>query len=93
MVLMLTASRSSALLEGQRMRRFNVIRKKDISGISGTGLVAEGVEFHDNQVCVSWFGKHQIVEVSKDLDTWKAVHGHGGSTVLEFIDNDLKIGL
>lgn len=68
------------------MQRFNVNRKKDISGVSGTGLIAEGVRFHDNQVCVSWFGKHQIVEVCKDIETWLAVHGHNGATSIEWLD-------
>jgi hypothetical protein len=67
-------------------RRFLAYRKKDISGVSGTGYVAEGIEFHDGQVVVSWFGKHHIFESPRDLKTWLKVHGHGGSTKIKWID-------
>ncbi len=68
------------------MRTFIVIRKQDVSGVSGRGVIAEGVEFHDGQVAVSWFGKHHILEVSRDIDTWIAVHGHEGKTVIQWED-------
>jgi hypothetical protein len=66
------------------MRTFIVIRNEDVSGVSGTGRIAEGVEFHDGQVAVSWFGNHHILEVAKDLDTWTAVHGHEGRTTIQW---------
>ena len=67
------------------MRFFNVMRNDDISGISGCGIVAEGVEFHDGQVAISWFGRYHILEVCKDLKTWLDVHGHEGRTIVEFL--------
>jgi hypothetical protein len=67
-------------------RQFIVKRDKDVSGVSGTGYIAEGVQFHDGQVAVSWFGKHHILEVVRDLDTWLAVHGHGGATTIKWLD-------
>lgn len=67
-------------------KRFLIHRTKDVSGVSGTGYVAEGIQFHDGQVVVSWFGKHHIVECPSDLKTWLAVHGHDGSTTVEWID-------
>jgi hypothetical protein len=67
-------------------RRFIVQRKVDLSGVSGTGTVAEGVQFHDGQCAVSWYGKLHILEVVKDLETWLAVHGHGGATTIQWVD-------
>jgi len=66
------------------MKSFVVIRTEDVSGISGTGEVAEGVEFHDGQCAISWYGRHQIVEIAADLKTWLEVHGHGGRTTLKW---------
>lgn len=66
------------------MRTFKVIRTEDVSGISGTGVVAEGVEFHDGQCAISWFGRHQIVEIAADIKTWIIVHGHGGRTTIQW---------
>lgn len=67
------------------MRQFHLVRNEDPSGVSGTGLVAEGVVFHDGQTIVSWFGKYHSVEVWPDVDSMIAVHGHSGKTVLEYV--------
>lgn len=48
--------------------------------MSGTGTIAEGVEFHDGQVAISWFGQHHILEVAPNIDTWVLIHGHQGKT-------------
>lgn len=70
------------------MRTFNIMRTEDVSGISGTGIVAEGVEFHDGQAAISWFGRYHILEVAVSLDTWLAVHSHDGRTHIEFLGKD-----
>ncbi len=67
------------------MKRFHLVRSKDVSGVSGTGIVAEGVEFHDGQVAVSWFGRYHGIEIFPSASDYLAVHGHGGSTVIEWI--------
>lgn len=71
-------------------KRFLVNRVTDVSGVSGVGLVAEGTQFHDGQCAVSWYGEHHILEVVKDLDTWLAVHGHGGRTKIVWVDKTSK---
>lgn len=67
-------------------RRFVVHRAHDPSGVSGTGIVAEGIQFHDGQVVVSWFGKHHIFECPRSMKTWLRVHGHGGVTCIKWVD-------
>ena len=62
------------------MRSFKLVRKVDVSGVSGTGEVAEGVEFHDGQCVLSWFGQFHTIEVCPNLETVLAIHGHHGST-------------
>ena len=74
-------------------KRFVVIRTKDLSGVSGIGYVAEGIVFHDGQTVVSWFGKHHVFEVPRDLDTWLKVHGHGGTTTIKWIDENTVVDL
>lgn len=66
------------------MRTFRLIRNKDISGVSGTGEVAEGVEFHDGQCVLSWFGQHHTIEVCPCMHDVVAIHGHGGATEVVF---------
>jgi len=62
------------------MRTFKLIRNEDVSGVSGTGVVAEGVEFHDGQVTMSWFGRHHTIEVAPNITDVEEIHGHDGRT-------------
>lgn len=66
------------------MRTFSLVRKEDVSGVSGTGVVAEGVIFHDGQVVLSWFGQHHSISVWPSLADMLAVHGHEGRTLAVF---------
>lgn len=66
-------------------------RSADVSGVSGTGYVAEGIKFHDGQVVVSWFGKQRIFECPQGMKSWLNVHGHGGTTTIEWLDTTSTI--
>lgn len=68
------------------MKRFHLQRAEDVSGVSGVGKVAEGTEFHDGQVVVSWFGKYHSVEIWPSIEACMAIHGHAGKTVVEWVD-------
>lgn len=70
------------------MRRFHLNRLVDVSGISGTGIIAEGCEWHDGQVTLSWFGRYHSQEQWHSVEDMMAVHGHGGTTKLEWVDRD-----
>lgn len=69
-----------------RMRRFILIRVKDISGISGTGMVAEGTVFSDGLSVIHWLREPFATGVYTTLNDVIAVHGHQGGTQLQFID-------
>jgi hypothetical protein len=62
------------------MKTFKLVRKEDVSGVSGTGIVAEGVEFHDGQVVISWFGSYHSLEVHPSVAQVIIIHGHNGKT-------------
>ena len=67
-------------------RRFRLVRHEDESGVSGTGMVAEGVVFTNGRVAMSWLtmpGSEAFYQSIKDVE---AIHGHGGKTVVEYID-------
>lgn len=70
------------------MRRFHLVRLEDVTGVSGIGRVAEGVEFHDGRVEMSWFGPQHTSEGAPDWQTIIAIHGHGGRTVIEWLDEE-----
>lgn len=69
-------------------RRFHLIRDEDLSGVSGTGVVAEGVEFEDGTVAICWTTKYHITSVINNIKTLERVHGHGGKTYVKWIDQE-----
>lgn len=68
------------------MRRFVMAREKDHSGVSGTGNVAEGVEFDDGQVVICWLSKYHSVGIFDNILCLEKIHGHEGSTKVVWID-------
>lgn len=70
------------------MRRFVLERDEDMSGVSGTGRVAEGVEFGDGIVALRWLGGFptSIVFHDQGMDSVVAVHGHAGRTRIVWVD-------
>ncbi|MDX2973673.1 hypothetical protein PWY87_10450 [Kribbella solani] len=67
-------------------RRFRLIRHQDVSGVSGTGPVAEGVQFSDGAVALRWYGDYPTTTVWDGIESVVAIHGHGGATVIEWMD-------
>lgn len=61
---------------------FTLHRDADVSGVSGTGVVADGVEFEDKSVALRWHGEHPATTVWASIEDMLAVHGHGGATRL-----------
>lgn len=69
-----------------RTRRFALIRLADVSGVSGTGHIADGCRFSDGSVVLRWRNACPSTSVWPDLASMITVHGHGGSTVVEWLD-------
>lgn len=69
------------------MRRFQLHRDEDVSGVSGTGIVAEGARFTDGHAVVRWVvGEHRSTVCWDDIESVVAIHGHNGATRLVWID-------
>lgn len=63
------------------MRTFSLQRDEDVSGVSGTGVVAEGVEFSDGTVALRWTaGEHGSTVVWDSIEPVVLIHGHDGRT-------------
>lgn len=67
-------------------RRFILNRKEDASGVSGTGVIAEGVEFSDGTCALRWKTKHRCTGVYDSILVLEHIHGHEGRTVVVWID-------
>ena len=62
------------------MRTFHLHRYRDESGVSGLGIVAEGVQFENGKCVVNWLTKFTSTTVYDDIETVEAIHGHNGDT-------------
>lgn len=76
------------------IRRFNLVREEDESGVSGTGIVAVGVVFPNGYVEMQWLNdENNRVETETNghasypggISDVEEVHGHDGRTEVEFI--------
>lgn len=67
-------------------RRFEFHRDHDVSGVSGVGVVAEGVQFSDGTLAIRWLGEFPATAAWASLDHAIAVHGHGGKTRVVWLD-------
>lgn len=70
-----------------QLRNFRLLRHHDTSGVSGTGWVAEGVQFTCGMVALSWLSDKHVVAIYEDMETLIRVHGHGGDTEVVFTDS------
>jgi len=68
------------------MRRFELHREVDASGTSGTGVVAEGVEFTDGTAALRWKVQLKSTAVYNNVVELEAIHGHNGQTKVVWID-------
>lgn len=68
------------------MRRFNLIRHEDVHGKSGTGTIAEGIEFSDGTVVIKWISQYWSVNTFLNIHEIKFLHGHGGKTKVVWVD-------
>jgi hypothetical protein len=67
-------------LTTSRARAFHLVRDDDETGISGTGVVAEGVEFSNGFCAMSWLTSQHSVAVYPNVKALEAIHGHNGRT-------------
>lgn len=61
------------------MTNFWLYRWKDATGISGTGIVAEGAIFEGGSVAMRWT-KSGTMGIYRDADQVREIHGHGGGS-------------
>lgn len=77
-----------------RTGMFRLVRHADPSGISGTGIVAEGCEFSDGVVALRWLevtegpsadrGVRPTTTIHESIASVEALHGHNGATTIEW---------
>jgi len=67
-------------------RTFELHRAEDVSGVTGAGVVADGVEFPDDTVVIHWRGEPRSTAIWADLSDAIRVNGHEGRTIVVWDD-------
>lgn len=67
-------------------RPFVLHRREDVSGVSGTGLVAHGIRHVDGAATVWWLGKWPTETKHRSMESVIGIHGHGGRTEIRWCD-------
>lgn len=77
-------------------RRFELVRDEDVSGVSGTGVVAVGCQFPSGLCHIEWRNdENSSVETEFNgqaqypggIDDAIEVHGHDGRTTIRWVDD------
>jgi len=69
------------------VRLFNLVRSEDKSGVSGTGVVAEGVEFSDGSCVMRWLSDKTSTAIYASVERLISIHGHEGATRVQYADS------
>lgn len=72
------------------LRRFHLNRSEDETGVSGTGVVAVGIQFPSGQCVMEWISKRtkaKSMGVYQSPEDLIEVHGHDGRTTMEWLDD------
>lgn len=67
-------------------RRFYLKRVTDVSGVSGIGRVAFGIEMPSGRAVIEWLTSTTSEGIYNSVDECIQIHGHGGDTEIEWID-------
>ena len=72
------------------MRRFLLIRDEDETGMSGTGIVAEGVEMSSGRCLVEFRSHISSSTLYDSIKAVKEIHGHADAqtTRIKWLDPD-----
>lgn len=69
------------------MRRFQLARSADVTGVSGTGVVADGCQFGDGKIVIRWRGERPSTVIWDRIEDALHVHGHAGNTQVVWLDD------
>lgn len=75
--------------------RFELHRDTDVTGISGTGVVCEGIQFSDGTVVLRWLQAgtarpdhvRPTTVLHDDINSVIGLHSHDGKTRVVFLDD------
>jgi hypothetical protein len=74
------------LPDNGKMKRFVLDRIVDATGVSGEGIVAEGVKFTGGKCAMHWLSDFSSVAVYDSILELEAIHCHEGKSKIVWVD-------
>lgn len=71
-----------------QIKHFYLKRIEDVSGTSGTGIVARGVILPSGACVMEWLTFHSSICLYKNIEDVEKIHGHEGRTQVILGDPD-----
>lgn len=65
-----------------KLQEFYLLRKKDVSGVSGVGVVARGIVLPSHRVIMEWAMPFESITIFQNIGEVTQIHGHDGATQL-----------
>ena len=75
------------------MKLFRLVRDTDVSGTSGVGEVAQGVQFDDGTCAMRWLTETASTGVYDSIEDLIFIHGHNGATNAVFYEQMVSADL
>lgn len=63
-----------------KFKEFYLLRIEDETGISGTGIVARGVQLPSGKCVLEWQTFHSSLGIYSNMEDIEKIHGHNGKT-------------
>lgn len=80
-------------MNNQLPRRFHLVRDADETGVSGVGVIVEGIEFTDGTVALRWLTGTTSTAIYATIADVETIHGHGGKTRVVWLEDHMAAGL
>lgn len=74
-------------------RRFLLDRSEDECRVSGTGIVAEGIQFSSGHCVIAWLTDTPSIAIYETISDVEKVHGHQGKTRIKWFDDKDPAGI
>lgn len=75
------------------MRLFLLVRREDVSGVSGVGVVAEGIEFANGTCIMLWRRQPYNMGIYRSSNALLETHGHDGRTSIKWMDHLFPVSI
>ncbi len=83
------SSQDPSVFSGVRIpKRFIVHRLEDESGVSGTGVVAVGVQWPTGKCTIEWIVEPHTQGMYDSIEDVIKIHGHNGKTVVMWMADE-----